>query len=244
MRKINVMIYNEFVHEQIQEEARKVYPQGIHVALRSFLEKDEEIGTIRLATLADHETVITEEALADTDVLLWWGHMRHEAVSDAVVDLVIEHVLSGMGLIVLHSGHASKVFRRLMGTRTHLLRWRESGDKARLWKIKGNHPITANLPDTFVVPHDETYGEPFGIPDPDELLFITWYPGGEVFRSCATWQRGEGKIFYLQNGHETFPVYYQKEIQTLITNAVKWAAPAVRDSRRDYGTPNGAGLEE
>jgi trehalose utilization protein len=151
--------------------------------------------------------------------------MAHDKVDDAVVDAVVLRVLHGMGFVVLHSGHASKPFQRLMGTETYALRWRESGEKARLWTIAHNHPITEGLGESFVVPHDETYGEPFGIPAPDELIFITWFQGGEVFRSGATWNRGEGKIFYLQNGHETFPVYYQKEIQKVITNAVKWACP-------------------
>ncbi|MDR2537439.1 MAG: ThuA domain-containing protein [Treponema sp.] len=243
-RKINVTIYNENLHETTVEEVRAIYPNGIHGVLKGFLEKDSAIGTIRCATLADHQQILTQETLDDTDVLLWWGHMCHHKVEDAVVDIVVKRVLNGMGFIALHSGHASKPFGRLMGTETHLLRWREAGEKARVWNIATNHPITQGLEQTFVVPHDETYGEPFGIPEPDRLIFITWFQGGEVFRSGATWQRGEGKIFYLQNGHETFPVYHQKEIQLVIANAVKWACPVQRACTPDRGPGNVAPLEQ
>ncbi|GHV24244.1 trehalose utilization protein ThuA [Spirochaetia bacterium] len=241
---INVMIFNENVHETTVEAVRAIYPEGIHGAIKSFLEKDSAIGKIRCATLADHRETLSKEALDDTDVLVWWGHMKHHEVDDEAVGRVIRRVLDGMGFIALHSGHASKPFQRLLGTDTYLLRWREAGEKVRLWNIAKNHPITQGLSETFTVPHDETYGEPFGIPDPDQLIFLSWFQGGEAFRSGCTWRRGEGKIFYLQNGHETFPVYHQKEIQLVITNAVKWAAPVQRCCVIDRGGPNAPALEK
>jgi trehalose utilization protein len=243
-RKINVTIYNEFLHETTVKAVGDIYPRGIHGVIKEFLEKDSAIGTIRCATLADHQEKLSQAVLDDTDVMIWWGHMKHHEVDDGVVAAVTSRVLRGMGFIVLHSGHASKPFQRLLGTETPLLRWREAGEKARLWNISKNHPITQGLGETFVVPHDETSGEPFGIPEPDELIFISWFQGGEVFRSGCAWRRGEGKIFYLQNGHETFPVYHQKEIQLVITNAVKWACPVQRDCVIDRGGPNAAALEK
>lgn len=243
-RKINVTIYNEFFHESTKEEVRKIYPEGIHGVLRSFLEKDEMIGTIRCATLYDYKEKLTQEALDDTDVLIWWGHVKHEEVSDEVIAMAHKRVLGGMGLIALHSAHASKLMMKLLGTESYWLRWREAGEKARLWNIAKNHPITRGLPETFVVPHDETYGEPFEIPDPEQIIFLTWFQGGEVFRSGCTWRRGEGKIFFLQNGHETFPVYHQPEIQQVITNAVKWACPVQRICVVDRGGPNTPALEK
>jgi trehalose utilization protein len=243
-RKINVTIYNEFIHETSSEAVRAIYPKGIHGAIKDFLEKDSAIGVIRFATLADHRETLTQEVLDDTDVLLWWGHMKHQDVDDRVVDAVTGRVLTGMGFIALHSGHDSKPFHRLMGTNTLHLRWREAGEKVRLWNIAKNHPITQGLSETFVVPHDETYGEPCEIPDPDQIIFISWFQGGEVFRSGCTWRRGEGKIFFLQNGHETFPIYYQPEIQTVITNAVKWACPPQRNCVVDLGGPNTPALEK
>ncbi|MDL2234516.1 ThuA domain-containing protein [Ruminococcaceae bacterium OttesenSCG-928-L11] len=243
-RKINLTIYNENYHEQTNPEVASVYPQGIHGAVRSIFDGDEDIGVIRVATLADHEEILTKEALDDTDVMIWWGHVRHKDVSDAVVEMVRYRVLHGMGFVALHSAHASKPFMRLLGTETDWLRWREAGEKGRLWNIAPNHPITQGLSEFFVVPHDETYGEPFGIPTPDEQIFLTWWQGGEVFRSGCTWMRGQGKIFYLQNGHETFPVYFQKEIRLIIKNAVKWACPLRRNLMVDYGGSNTPPLEK
>ncbi|MCL2831738.1 MAG: ThuA domain-containing protein [Treponema sp.] len=241
---INVMIYNEFVHELKDEKVKAVYPDGIHSVIKSFLEKDSSIGKIRCAVLEDHRQTLSKEALDDTDVLVWWGHMRHQEVDDEAVARVCRRVLDGMGLVVLHSGHASKPFKALMGTDTHLLRWREAGEKVRLWNIAKNHPITRGLSETFTIPHDETYGEPFGIPNPDELIFLSWFQGGEVFRSGCTWRRGEGKVFYFQSGHETFPIYYQNEVQLVITNAVKWACPVERHCVADRGKGNTPALEQ
>lgn len=242
-RKINVTIYNEFYHEQVSPVVREIYPEGIHAVLMSFLEKDEAIGNIRLATLSNHVKVLTQEALEDTDVLIWWGHMKHHEISDETAWRVVRRVWQGMGFLALHSAHASKPFQMLLGTQTQMLRWRESGERVRLWNIARNHPITQGLSETFAVPHDETYGEPFGIPDPDQILFLSWFEGGEVFRSGCVWRRGEGSIFYLQNGHETYPIYYQKEIQQIIVNAVKWLCPLQRICIVDRGGPNTKALE-
>jgi trehalose utilization protein len=235
---INVSIYNEFFHESKVESVRAIYPDGIHGAIKAFLEKDDTIGKIHCATLQDHREKLSQEILDDTDVMIWWGHAKHHEVDDAVVARITRRVLDGMGFVALHSSHAAKPFKALLGTDTHRLRWREAGEKVRLWNIAKNHPITQGLPETFVVPRDETYGEPFGIPEPDRLIFISWFQGGEVFRSGACWVRGEGKIFYFQNGHETFPVYHQKEIQLVITNAVKWACPVQRSCPVDRGKGN------
>jgi len=233
---INVLIYNEFVHEKKDEIVRKIYPDGIHSVIKNFLQKDAAIGNIRCATLEDHREVMSQENLDDTDVTIWWGHAKHTEVDDGVVERTALRVLDGMGLIVLHSGHNSKIFKKILGTRARL-RWREVGEKARIWTIVKNHPITQGLPDTFTVPHEEMYGEVFEVPTPEELIFITWFQGGEVFRSGCTWHRGEGKIFYFQNGHETFPIYHQEEIQRIITNAVKWAAPLQRSCINVFSGP-------
>jgi len=241
---INVTIYNEFIHETTDEVSTSVYPDGIHGAIKSFLEKDAGIGKIRCAVFNDHKGALSQEVLDDTDVLIWWGHVKHAEVDDAVVERVTQRVLNGMGFVALHSAHASKPFKALMGTNTHLLRWREAGEKVRVWSITKNHPICQGLNESFVIPHDETYGEPFAIPEPDKLVFISWFQGGEVFRSGACWLRGEGKIFYFQSGHETFPVYHQKEVQLIITNAVKWACPVQRTCEVDRGKGNDLPFEK
>ncbi len=222
---IRTLIWNEFRHEKEDPKVASIYPHGIHNAIAGFLRTDSEIDATT-AWLDQPEHGLSEERLAVTDVLIWWGHMAHGEVDDAVVERVQLRVLEGMGLIVLHSAHYSKVFKRLMGT-TCSLKWRESTDKERIWNIAPHHPIAAGLGEYFEIPSEEMYGEPFGIPMPDELIFISWFTGGEVFRSGATWQRGNGRVFYFRPGHETYPTYHDSNVQRVITNAVKWARPVV-----------------
>lgn len=219
---IRVTVWNEHRHEKTDERVRKVYPEGIHGALASFLRaQGMDVGT---ATLDEPENGLTDEVLENTDVLIWWGHMAHNEVSDTVVEKVQKRVLDGMGLIVLHSAHFSKIFRKLMGT-TCDLKWREIGEKERLWVVEPGHPIVEGIGEYIELPQTEMYGERFDIPAPDTLVFISWFAGGEVFRSGCCYNRGRGKIFYFRPGHETFPIFYNKDIQRVITNAVRWAAP-------------------
>jgi trehalose utilization protein len=213
---INVTVWNEYRHEKTDQKVQEMYPEGIHGQLKSFL--DEEF-TVRTATLDEPEHGLTEEVLNDTDVLVWWGHIAHNEVSDEV-----ERVLQGMGLIVLHSGHMSKIFIKLMGT-TCDLKWREADETCRIWNINPSHPITDGIGEYIELEKEEMYGEHFDIPAPDELIFINWYQGGEVFRGGCTYKRGNGKIFYFQPGHETYPSYYNPKVQRVIKNAVKWATP-------------------
>ena len=173
------------------------------------------------ATLDQPEHGLNADVLAETDVLTWWGHVGHDRVDDRVVERIHERVLLGMGLVVLHSGHASKIFKRLMGT-TCLLRWREAGEREVVWNVNPGHPVARGLPDAFVIPEQEMYGEYFDIPQPDELVFISSFAGGEVFRSGCAFRRGQGRIFYFSPGHETHPVYHQPEVRLVIANAVRW----------------------
>jgi trehalose utilization protein len=222
MSSIKVTVWNEFRHEKIHDAVKDVYPDGIHVAIADFLKASYDVKT---ATLDEPEHGLTDDVLADTDVLIWWGHMAHREVHDEIVAKVKARVLAGMGLIVLHSGHFSKIFRSLMGS-TCDLKWREAGEKERIWVIEPGHPIAEGLPEYFEIPHVEMYGERFDIPAPDAQVFVSWFEGGNVFRSGCCFHRGAGKVFYFRPGHETFPIFYQQEIQTVITNAVAWAAPA------------------
>lgn len=218
-----VTIWNEFRHEKNDEKVAKIYPNGIHEAIAAHLREDGF--AVQTATLDEPEHGLTHNILGQTDVLLWWGHMAHDEVGDEIVDRVHKHILeSGMGLIVLHSGHFSKIFKRLMGTSCNL-KWREAGEKARVWVVEPGHPIATGLDEHFDIPHAEMYGEHFDIPAPDTLVFVNWYQGGEIFRSGCCYHRGRGKIFYFQPGHETYPIYYQPEVLRVITNAIHWAAP-------------------
>ena len=224
-KPLRVTVWNEFVHERELPEIRAVYPEGIHGCLRSFLEKEQDI-TVRCVTLDMPNQGITQELLDNTDVLIWWSHARQEDITDETVRLVRNAVHSGMGLVALHSAHFSRIMRDLLGT-TMTLHWRH-GDREKLWCIDPTHPIAQGVPACIDIPEEEMYGECFDIPRPDNTIFIGWFAGGQVFRSGVTFTRGRGKIFYFQPGHEEAPVYQRPDIQRIIINAVRWAAPLCR----------------
>lgn len=223
MRKIKVTVWNEYLHELEFPAVAKIYPDGIHNCIGNFLKADGM--DVKTATLRMPEHGLTDEVLNDTDVLIWWGHMAHQEVADVIVEKVHKRILNGMGLIVLHSGHASKIFQKVCGTNTGMLKWRDDGEKEILWVVDPSHPIVDGLDEKIIIPHEEMYGEHCSLPHPDELVFISWFEGGEVFRSGCCYHRGKGKVFYFRPGHEEFPIYHMPEIQKVITNAVKWAAP-------------------
>jgi len=223
--QIRVTIWNEYRHEKRDPRVAAIYPEGIHGALASSLGAAGY--TVRTATLDEPEHGLTAAVLAETDVLTWWGHLAHGEVSDEIVARVHQRVLEGMGLVVLHSGHFSKIFKRLMGT-TCDLKWREIGERERLWVVAPGHPIVEGIGEYFEIPQEEMYGEFFDIPAPDELVLVSWFQGGEVFRSGCCYHRGHGKIFYFRPGHETYPSYHQAEVQRIIANGVRWAAPVDR----------------
>lgn len=231
--KLRVTVWNEYKHEvDTNHPASTIYPEGMHKVIADYLNNAGfAAGT---ATLAEPEHGLTEEVLANTDVLIWWGHMAHHEVSDEIVARVHARVLAGMGLVVLHSGHFSKIFQRLMGT-TCNLKWREAGENERLWVIDRTHPIAAGLPEWIDLPEEEMYGEPFDIPAPDQLVLISWFAGGEVFRSGACWSRGHGKVFYFRPGHESHPTYYNEQVLQVIANGVRWAAPLVGQPKMEFG---------
>jgi trehalose utilization protein len=222
---IKVTVWNEYVHERESEAVRNIYPEGIHGCIAGFLGKEEDI-TVRCVTFDMPEHGLTEEVLNDTDVLIWWSHVRQEEVSEEVTERVRRHVLDGMGLIALHSAHYSKIMKRLLGT-AMTLKWRDN-DREHLWVTSPSHPIAAGLPERIDIPHEEMYGEFFDIPKPDDVVFTGWFAGGEVFRSGCTFTRGYGRIFYFQPGHEGYPTYYIENIQKIIINAIRWCNTQVK----------------
>ncbi|WP_062204230.1 ThuA domain-containing protein [Streptomyces sp. NBRC 109706] len=222
---LRVTVWNEGRHEQQDPEVAKRYPHGIHGAVAEGIE--EHLGarvSVRTATFDEPEHGLTEATLAETDVLTWWGQLTHREVSDEVVTRVHRRVLAGMGLIVLHSGHWSKIFTRLMGT-TCTLRWRNAAERELVWTVAPAHPIAAGVDHPIVIDQQETYGEFFDIPAPEELVFISSFSGGEVFRSGCTFRRGNGRIFYFSPGDQEYPVYHHPQVRRVIANAVGWAAP-------------------
>ncbi|PPI05528.1 ThuA domain-containing protein [Rathayibacter sp. AY1B8] len=230
---VRVLVWGENRHEQIEEKVRAIYPDGMHSTIADGIRENlGERASVSTTTLDEPEHGLTEDVLDATDVLVWWGHMAHGDVSDEIVERVQRHVLSGMGLVVLHSGHWSKIFGKLMGT-TCTLRWRSEQDRELVWTVDPTHPIAQGIPHPFVIPRQEMYGEFFDVPAPDELVFLSTFSGGEVFRSGMTWKRGHGRIFFFSPGDQDYPVYHQAEVRRVIANGVEW----VRSSRPERRLP-------
>ena len=222
-KTINVTIWNEYRHEKSDENVAKLYPNGLHAAIGEFLSKNDDM-KITLAALDDPDQGLPDEVLNNTDVLLWWGHMNHGEVKDDLVERIRQRVyVGGMGFIALHSAHHSKPFRAIVGTTGNLL-WGDN-QKEIIWNIMPSHPIAAGIPSHFELPVEELYAEPFQIPQPDAHIFEGWYEHGYVFRTGCTFLRGAGRVFYFQPGHETCPSFYDANVQRIITNGVRWAAP-------------------
>ncbi|UED86772.1 ThuA domain-containing protein [Streptomyces profundus] len=226
-RPLRVTVWNENVHETTEPDVAARYPDGIHGAVADGVRAHLTDAEIRTATLAEPEHGLTEEVLAETDVLTWWGHAAHDRVDDAVVDRVRRHVLAGMGLLVLHSGHFSKIFITLLGT-TCTLNWRNAKDRELVWTVAPTHPIAEGVPSPIDIPEQEMYGEYFDIPTPEELIFVSSFSGGEVFRSGVTFTRGHGRIFYFSPGDQEYPVYHHPDVRRVLANGVRWAAQPER----------------
>ena len=218
---IRTIVWGENIHERVNKAVAEIYPDGMHEAIARALREDKDISA-ETATLQESEHGLSEARLAQCDVLLWWGHKDHGAVADSIVERVARRVWEGMGLIVLHSGHFSKIFKRLMGSPC-ALSWREAGERERLWVTNPGHPIAAGIGPYFELENEEMYGEPFSVPEPLETVFVSWFQGGEVFRSGLTWRRGAGNIFYFRPGHETYPTYHDATVAKVLRNAVRWA---------------------
>ena len=231
---MRITVWNEYVHERHNPAVAEIYPDGIHGAVASLLREGVTDAEVRTATLKDPQHGLSEEVLDNTDVLFWWGHLAHHKVADDVVDRVHQRVMRGMGLVVMHSAHLSKIFCKLMGT-TCNLRWREADDRELVWTVNPGHPIAAGVAQPIELPTHEMYGEYFDIPAPDELVFISSYTGGEVFRSGCCFFRGKGRVFYFSPGHETYPVFADPNIRQVLCNAAGWVyqpqtSPIVTDT--------------
>lgn len=239
---IRVTIWNEFRHEKKNPKVTEIYPNGIHEAIAAPLRKNNEF-KVTTATLDQPEHGLTDEVVNNTDVLVWWGHMAHAEAVDLVVERCYQRVLkTGMGLVVLHSGHFSKIFKKLMGT-TCDLKWRESDDREVLWVTRPGHPIVKEVDDHFILDKEEMYGEYFDIPEPEETIMISSFTGGEVFRSLCTWRRGAGRIVYFRPGHETYPTYHNANVLKIIENSIRWAAPTANPHPHTFGNRPGGWLD-
>jgi trehalose utilization protein len=237
MGPIRVTVWGENVHEDRDPQVRAIYPDGMHETIASGLRDLLGAGAeVRAVTLQQPEHGLPQDVVDATDVLLWWGHIAHDEVSDAVVDRVQEAVLGGMGLLVLHSAHYARIFKRLLGTSCSL-RWRNAGERELVWTVAPGHPIAHGVPHPLVIEAQEMYGEHFDIPAPDELVFVSSFAGGEVFRGGCCFARGRGRIFYFSPGDQEYPVYHHPDVRRVLANAVQWAAPPAREQGGAPGAP-------
>ena len=220
---IRVLVWCEHHQDQFQDNVKETYPEFMHNAIANFLREDKNLD-VKTATLYDDENCgITDEVLANTDVIIWWGHVRHRDVPDEIAAKVQKFVLNGGGFVPLHSAHFCKPFIRLMGTTCGL--GVDGFGKHTINCVRPGHPITKSVPELFELPVEERFVEFYDVPQPDELIYVTGYETGRIFRSGCAYYRGRGKVFYFQPGHETNPTYRDKNIQTIIKNAVYWVAP-------------------
>ena len=233
--------FDNFAKHIVNEGKRihEVYPNGLMAPICDALKQYPDLD-VTYTTMYEPDFGLPDELLERTDVLIWWAHLAHDRIPDQLADKIVQRIQKGMGFIALHSAHKSKPFMRALGT-SGTLKWRE-GDFCRIWTVSPTHPIAWGIPENIELLEEEMYGEVFDIPKPDDIVFLSWFRGGEVFRSGCTWTRGYGKIFYFQPGHETSPSYNNPDIQRIICNAVHWAAPVMW--RENLDCPNAANPPE
>lgn len=200
-----------------------VYPNDVNSTIAEHLNEHADI--VAKAVSIDHaEQGVSTELLDWCDVLLWWGHLRHDDVSDTTVDRVERYVRErGVGYIGLHSGHYARPFKRLIGTSGDLGSVRDEGETEQIEVVSPSHPIAAGIND-FSLPQVEMFGEPYDIPEPDDVIFESNFANGGEFRSGVTFTFGAGRGFYFRPGHEEYRIYHDLTVRTILANATRWAA--------------------
>jgi trehalose utilization protein len=230
---VRVLIWSE------RTEPAEVYPDGINGALLKFLGGNKAFDA-KAANLADPDQGITDEILSNTDVLVWFGHRKHADVTDATNNLILKHVKErGMGYLPIHSSHYAKAFQRILqdiaadrgrpveGTPGKWGFVKNEGKPERIHILTPKHPIAKGLKD-FTIAKTETYANPFNAPEADVKVLEGRYEGGPQDGSDGLlYQYGKGKVFYFRPGHETYPIYFQKEVQQVLKNAIRYLASDV-----------------
>jgi len=208
-----------------------VYPKDINGAIAEGLKKSLTGWDVVVANLSDPDQGLPDSLLAKCDVLIWWGHKKHKAVNDELVGKVVKRVKEeGMGFIALHSSHFAKPNLALMGTKCSWGAYKTDSTTLKITVKDSKHPIAEGVPAEFTINHEERYSEPYAVPEPKAVVFEGVYAvkdgTTDASRVGLCWETGKGKFFYLQAGHETNPVFMDANIQKVMANAVKWAAPA------------------
>ena len=231
-QKIRVLIWSE------RTEPAEVYPEGINGVFVSFLKGEKDMQA-KAANLSDPEQGVSEETLANTDVLVWFGHRKHAEVSAESIDRVLRHVRErGMGYLPIHSSHYAKPFQKILeeiaAKRGKPLdpaqkpgQWakvKNEGKPELIHVLTPNHPIAKGVKD-FTIPKTETYWGPLNAPEPDVKILEGRYEGGmQDGMDGLLYQYGKGKVFYFRPGHETYPIYFQAEVQQVLKNAMRFLA--------------------
>ncbi len=240
---IQVLVWDE----NPSHAPRDIYPRSIRGAVADGLcefGRDEVV--VRTAHQDEPEQGLSAAALAQTDVLVWWGHMRHSELNDAVIGRVAERVLHrGMGFVALHSAHYSKPFRTILDCTGHLKGgWSEADQPEEVRVCAPQHPIAHGVHD-FTLASEEMYGGPFDVPPPAVVVLQSYFPAtNRFFPSGIAWSvgagidpnfesgpgrgigqgEGVGRVFYFRPGHESVPTYFHTDVRRVLLNAVRWTA--------------------
>lgn len=216
---INVLVWSE------QTAPEEIYPNGINATIAEHLNERSEV-VARKSGLPNPEQGVSGEQLEWADVLFWWGHVRHNDVTEETVDRVERAVREdGLGFVALHSGHYALPFKRLIGESGDLggVRWEDPGEPEVIEAVAPDHPIANGIED-FALPRTEMFDEPFDIPEPDDVVFHSTFPDGGEFRSVVTFTFDKGRGAYIRPGHETVRIYHDRSIRRLLANIAQWAA--------------------
>lgn len=203
----------------------EVYPNDVNAAVAEHLNEHDRF-VARTVSIDDEAQGVPETALDAADALVWWGHLRHDDVTDETVDRIERHVRGGgLGFLSLHSAHYARPFTRLIDASGDLgdVRYEAPGEREELSVEAPDHPIAEGVED-FAIEHVEMFGEPFDVPEPETVVLRSEFEEGGWFRSCVTFEAGDGRAAYFRPGHEELRIYHQPEVRRVIANAVGWVA--------------------
>lgn len=205
-------------------EPESAYPDGVGATLAEILDGVPNVDSTP-ALLTDPAAGLSDEALDQTDVLVWWGRLRHDEVPDDRAEAVARRVREGkLGFLALYASCGAKPFRRLMNSMScEPGSWREDGKPEYVSVQSPDHPIAAGV-GSFTIPRTDMFSEPFAVPEPDAVVFVSRWERGETVRSGLAWTMDRGRVAYLRAGPASFPVLHHPSVRQTIANAALWAA--------------------
>ena len=202
---------------------KSVYPNDIDGAIADSLRKQPGLD-VSSARLDSADAGLSDASLDATDVLVWWGRLRHADLPDSRARAIAARVRAGkLGFVALHASCLSKPFVELMGGRCELGGWREDGRPERVEITTPGHPIARGI-SPFLIPRTSMFAEPFRVPMPETVVMTSTFDRGETFRSGLTWAVDKGRVAYFRPGHDGFPIFFHPSVRQVIANAVTWTA--------------------